>query len=49
MTDKEKRKQRWNDLTEDGEMFGLTPEESRELAELEEEFGHSGLPESLRS
>lgn len=47
--DRERRRRRWYSLAEDGEMFGLTHSESVELAQLEQEFGKTNLPEDMRS
>jgi hypothetical protein len=43
------RRRRWKILAEDGEVFGLTPAESAELARLEGEFGPTGLGAEMRS
>ena len=43
-----RREKRWRQLAEEGEDIGLTAAESRELEELEEEFGPSGLPAEAR-
>lgn len=47
--DKRTRQRRYEILCEDGAVFGLTPRESAELAELEKEFGPSGLSQDMRS
>jgi hypothetical protein len=44
-----RRRRRWRILAEDGEVFGLTPKETAELAELEVEFGPSGLADEFRA
>jgi hypothetical protein len=46
--ERRERRRRWSILAEDGAIFGLTERETAELAQLEAEFGPSGLDAGYR-